>query len=446
MNLDIMRSIEIEQNILGAMIIELNCALIVQNRGVKSRDFYLEKHKQLFTAISKVFNEHNRIDIVLLLEYINSKNLTSFVGGITYVTELVASIMNTTNIDKYVDILLEYSAKRDILELSNYIQQNEEKDLKILMDDIYNKVLHLFEISEHEPSPQENGEEFLHLLEQRAAGIEGSQGIETGLNTLDDIIGGFAKSELICIFAFSSVGKTTLAGQITLNMIRRNNKVLFFSLEMPARQLIERIVVNQCNIEGNRIRKGDIYEKEWECIMNCVGKICNGNRLIICSNTKLSEIIAKIQLEKLKNNVDIVFIDYVGLIQATEAERRDLTIATITQSLKALARKLEIPIVILAQAKQSVQVKNTAVYTINEKLGETDIAESASIFRDSDKVIGMYRNTELDDPIARKFAYEEGKLDYSSKDATVNPNCVNLLVKKFRNGTKATLAYLWEGQ
>ncbi len=441
-----MRNIDVEQNILGAMIIDLNSSLMVKNRGVKSKDFSLYNHKELFDAINGVTSKYNRIDLLLLLEYLKSKNILTKVGGISYVTQISNSVATTANLNNYIDILLEYSSKREIGSLAEYIQNNLNQDIKALRSHIHSKILEIFEVGENEETPQEYGEEFIKLLNQRATGVEDSQGIKTGLFTLDETIGGFSKADLVTIFAFSSIGKTTLAGQIALNMIKRNKKILFFSLEMPARQVIERMVANLCSVEGSRMRKGEIVENEWDEIIKSTNYLCDDNRLMICGNSDFNEIIAKIQLEKIKSNIDAVFIDYIGLIQAPQAERRDLTIAIVTQSLKALARNLDIPIVALAQAKQSVQNKNSETFNINEKLSETDIAESASIFRDSDKVIGMYRNAELDDPIARKLAHDDGKLNYNSKDATVNPNCVNLLVKKCRNGTKATLSYLWEGQ
>lgn len=446
MNLDNMRNLEIEQNVLGSMIASFDAALIVRDRGVKCKDFYLEKHKQLFTAINEVVNKHNQIDLVLLIEHIKNANMIEKVGGISYVAELSGNVASTANISSYIDILLEHSSKREIMELSEYIQANTKMSLKELMPKVYNKVLQIFEVGEKEATPQEYGEEFIELLNQRAAGSEDSQGIKTGLRKLDNSIGGFAKSELITLFAFSSVGKTALAVQIAINMIKQNKKVLFFSLEMPARQVIERMICNICNIESKRMRTGDIKDNEWANIIKYTSYLCSDNKFTICGTTNFSELTAKIQLEKLKNNIDIVFIDYIGLIEAPQAERRDLSIAIVTQRLKSLARKLDIPIVALAQAKQSVQSKNGGTYRVNEKLGETDIAESASIFRDSDKVIAMYRNTELDDPIARKGLESEGKLNYNSKDASVNPYCVNLLVKKCRNGTRGTLSFLWQGK
>ncbi|MDT8715554.1 hypothetical protein IAI10_02625 [Clostridium sp. 19966] len=447
MNTEAYKSLEIEQSILGAMIIDLDAALQIKSKGIKSLDFYDDRHKVLYTDISEVLHKYSKIDLILLLEHLKSKNDIEKCGGITYITQIFDGVPSTSNIENYIDILREYRTKRELLELANYIKIHENDNTDVLKTNIHGKIMDMFNTGKNELTPYEHQEQFLITLQNRVEGIEGSQGIKTGIHNLDEIIGGFSGSELIDIFAFSGVGKTVLACQIALNMVLQSKKkTLFFTLEMTPTQLLERLACNVCTIQNGRMRKGQIDEKEFININNVIGYLCSENRLIISQKNSLSEIVAKIQLEKMKNNTDIVFIDYVGLIQAPAAERRDLAIANITGTLKRLANDLNIPIVILSQAKQSVQNKKGTSYTANEKLSDDDIAESASIFRDSDKVIGIYRNTELDDPIGRHQAEKEGKLDFKSKDATYNPQCVNLLVKKCRNGTKVTLACKWEGQ
>jgi replicative DNA helicase len=444
LNLDIIRNIGIEQHILGSMIIDLNSILAVRKSGASPEDFYEQRHKVIFNAINQIFKEYNKADLILLTDFLTSKDLISKAGGITYITALAGSIESTCNINSYVDRLLQYSCKRRIISLSNYIKANEGLDNEKLKTEIHKRVLDLFDSGKPDQKMQEAGEAFLISLEKRYKGE--AAGIKTGLNTLDDITGGMSPGELITLFAFSSVGKTTLALQMAINIIRENKRVLYFSLEMSEEQLIERLNGNLCSINSRDLRNGNLTDKDWCSVTEATGWLCMDNRLNICRDNTLFEIITKIQLEKLKNNIDIVFVDYIGLIEAPREERRDLQIANITRKLKLLAGELNIPIVILAQAKQSTYEKNGKAYRTYEKISETDIGESGAIFKDSDKVIAMYRNIEMDDPMARKAALDSGTLDYNSKDAMYNPDCVNLLVKKCRNGTKGSMAFRWEGQ
>lgn len=444
MNLDIIRNTEIEQCILGCMILDIKIILSVNNSSVKTKDFYHENHKILFNAINNVFKENRQVDTILLIDYLKKKELISKAGGITYITELIGSVTSNANIDNYINKLLDYSCKREILYLSKFIESNQELDNETLKTEIHKKTMELFDLKKSKDDMQNIGEEFLYMLEKRAKGE--ITDIKTGLKSLDDLIGGLNKAELITLFAFSGVGKTTLALQLAINIMKQNKKILFVSLEMTEEQLLERLNANVCNIKSEDLRTGNLKDGQWGEVAKATGYVCSDNRFRICRQNTLDEIIASIQLEKIKNDIDIVFIDYISLIETQKEERRDLTIAKMTRKFKLLANNLNIPIVILAQAKQSTYSKNGTNYKTHEKVSETDIGESAAIYRDSDKVIAMYRNVELDDPMARKVAFEERTLDYHSKDATYNPDCVNLLVKKCRNGKKATLSYKWEGQ
>lgn len=444
MNLDLIRNIEVEQNIIGSMIIDKKCILATKNKNIIAADFYEDKHKDIFVAINQIFKDKNQMDLILLVDYLKNKGQITEAVSITYITELSGSISSTANINNYLDILLKYSCKRKIVEISNYINKNEGLDNEILKEEIHKKVLDLFDMQKGKEKMREVGENFLVSLEKRSSGE--IIGIKTGLNALDDNIGGLYPAELITIFAFSSVGKTALALQMALNIIKQEKKILYFSLEMPGEQILERLNANICSISSKDLRDGNLQTSEWSQVAQATGYLCTDNRLIISDESSLEGITAKIQLEKLKNNTDIVFIDYIGLIEAPKEERRDLQIANITRKFKLLALNLNIPIVILAQAKQSTNGRNTGNYKAYEKISETDIGESGAVYKDSDKVIAMYRNIELDDPAARLEANKQNKLNYNSKDATYNPECVNLLIKKCRNGSKATTAFKWEGK
>jgi replicative DNA helicase len=440
--LDKIRSIPIEQAVLGSMTNDIKAILAVKNSATTQNDFYMDKHKVIYNAINEMYKAQIQVDIVTLGEHLQSKNQLEQVGGMLYLAEISDSVITTSNVQSYISRLLDYSCKRQIYDIAKYIKNNVSMESEQLKSQVHKKILDVFDREKNKTSIEEQGEKFLEILERRAKGERIF--IKTGLWKLDEIIGGFNRSELITLFAFSGVGKTTLGIQIALNAIRQNRKVLFFSLEMTEPQLIERMNANLCGISSNDLRNGNLKDKDWENVSKRTAYLCSNNRLKISRANTIEEIVAEIQLEKLKNDIDLVFIDYVGLIEAPTAERRDLQVANITRKLKLLAINTDIPICILAQSKQAAAEKSANNnLKIHEKLSDTDIGESASIFRDSDKVIGMYRNTDLDDETARTAAE---KVDYNSRLAIYNPNCVNLLVRKCRTGTKATLAFMWEGQ
>lgn len=444
MNLDLIRNIEIEQNIIGCMITDIKSILATINKNVVTGDFYEDKHKIIFKAILEIFEEKQQVDVIVLNDYLKNKSLITAAGGVTYITEISGSVASTTNISSYIDALKNYSEKRKIIDIENYIDKNKQKDNELLKAEIHSKVLGLFDTDKSSRTMKNAGESFLSALQKRSTGE--TLGIRTNLKALDERIGGLYPSELITLFAFSSVGKTALALQLAINIMEQGKKVLYFSLEMPAEQIIERLNSNICSIASKDLRDGNLQESEWNQIIKTTNYLCNENRLLISDKSNLSEIIAKIQLEKLKSSTDIVFIDYLTLIESQREERRDLQIANITRKFKLLALQLNIPIVILAQAKQSTNDKSSSKYAAYEKVSETDIGESGAIYKDSDKVLALFRSIELDDPMARAAAARDNKLDYNSKDATHNPDCMNLLIKKCRNGQKGTLAFRWQGK
>lgn len=264
--------------------------------------------------------------------------------------------------------------------------------------------------------------------------------IQTGLNKLDNKIHGFSGGELITIFAFSGVGKSTLAGQIALNIAQQQKQVMFFSLEMTYTQVMDRLVSNFLDIDHKKIKyitKGSITKSELEQIKKA--SISIHKNINIYNDRNLQEIIKKIKEQKSKKKINIVFIDYISLIEVDGFFEERSKITKITQEFKKLSNELNIPIVILAQATQNAGRKSADdSYSILKKLEDTDIADSASVFRDSDTVIGVYRNTSLDFIKTEKYAKD-------SKDAGENPNIVNIYINKCRNSTKQILAFKWKG-
>lgn len=443
MNLDLIRNIEIEQSVLSNAM-NKEGLLFIKNSKVKTDDFYLDKHKEIFKAILQTYDKENEIDIVLLLEYCQCNGLLDKAGGKNYLIEVSSCSTGISQLKAYIDRLKEYKLKRDILNITKVINQNEDINSKELLNLVQDRILSIQKVSNTEKSQEEYLLEYMTLKENLYKGdANNAVTIKTGLYDLDNAIHGFSNAELITIFAFSAVGKSTVAGQIALNIARKKKKVMYFSLEMTYLQVMDRFVSNVTGIPHQNIKylnKDKVSDDE---ILKVMAAADNINKYISIYDTRyLNDIISNIQITKMQNNVDIVFIDYISLIDGVNAADERMRITRITQRLKALANTLNIPIVILAQATQAAEQRNNDKYKPYEKLSDTDIADSASVFRDSDTVLGIYRNTLLDDEKARK----DLTVNYSSKDAGINPDAVNILVKKCRNSTKKTLSFRWSGK
>lgn len=447
MDRDKLYSIEVEEQILGISICETKCFIQVMELKVKESDFYFDKNKLLFNAIKTVFREKQTTDFVILAEYLKKNNTLDKVGGITKISDLMGGVITTSNIKAYVEALKEYSQKRYLINISKSIQLNIDKSPEEIQQVINTLIVDMTAESVTE-TVEGQEEEYLNVLDKRMKGEINP--LKTGLRDLDNNITGFNGGDLVTIFAFSGVGKTTLATQIALNVIRQKKRVLFFSLEMPKEQIRDRIISNLTNIPFRNIKYGRLQDEELNKVIMANGYLSRDKGLLVSEEDELVDITSKIQYEVLKNNIDIVFIDYINLVNITGNNKEEhQRITECTRLFKKLAKSIKKPIVILAQGKQEsaykMKNKNIALW---DKVAVNDIAGGASIYRDSDIVLGMYRNIELDNKLVREYLVKENEknIDYNSPLADKNPECVNILIKKSRASKKDILNFRWKAE
>lgn len=439
---------EVEINILGSMIIDTNSCIQVIENNINKNDFYHDYNKIIFVTIKSVFKEKNTIDLLMLIEELKNKNLLEKARGMSYISEIANSVASTTNLLEYLKILKEYSRKRKLDYIAKYISSNINQNIEELQQEITSLVTELVEEKQASETAEEQEEEYLKTLEKRMNGE--IVAVKTGLSRIDEKIGGFSGGDLVTIFAFSGVGKTALATQIALNNIKNNKRVLFFSLEMPKEQVRDRIISNLADVPSKNLRDGKLKDDELVRVIKANTYLSLNKRLLISEEDELLNITSKIQLEIMKNNIDIIFIDYINLINITGNNKEEhYRVAECTRLLKRLAIKINKPIVILAQAKQEAASKmSNNNLNIWEKVAVNDVAGGASIYRDSDIVIGIYRNIEIDNELVRnKLQRENNKnIDYFSKNSDKNPECMTLLIKKSRASGKDIVAMKWKSK
>lgn len=438
-----LRDINIEKYVLGAMMCTEGY-IKASSYNISVNDFDYEKNKILFIAIREVYKEHNITEFLLIVENLKASNNLDKVNGITYLSEVSSEVLSIANLEAYIDLLKKYTAKRKLNYLSNYITTNLDKeveDLQVKATSILTEVLDGKEVSETSETQEMD---YIKQLEERKNGniID----IKTYISALDRTIEGFKGGNLVTIFAYSSVGKTAVALQIALSNIRMKKKVLFFSLEMSPTEIRDRLITNLSNVDYKRLRnKEELTTEEYEKVFKANSILSANNGLLVSSEDNLFNIISKIQYEVIKNNTDIIFIDYINLISIPGNNKEEhYKVMECTRQLKKLALKINKPIVILAQSKQEAADKmNNENLDVWQKVSVNDIAGGASIYRDSDIVLGMYRNIELDDKAVREK--KKDSIDYNSTEADKNPDCMNILVKKSRHSGKSTIAVKWIG-
>ena len=427
--------IELEQSILGTLFLNSNL-LVKAKDNIKPYMFQVENHRRIYEGIIKMVSDDKEIDLINFLE--NYKEIVKEMGGVSYVSEVFSCSSTELAFETKLELLIKAYQKRLVLDLCTYISddmtiEHMENKIKNTLDKIYSctlkKDLNIEDIYDD------------YLLE--LYNDESELGSKSGLTKIDEALGNFRKGRLITVFARSGVGKSIFSTQLAKDMAFRGHKVIYGTSEMTRNEIIDRMAANHLHISCDKFNNKRLTNEEKDKVSAFCGELLN-KQLYISNETDIDKLINEIKVYKLRNNLDIVFIDYINKYVNVESNVR-LTelLGKITSKCKTLATEEDICVVLIAQANRNVDKNIGEVY---EVITEADIQDSARIEQDSDQIIGLYRQKLFDEKIFREKMYRDGKLKYDSKDAKENPNCINISILKNRHGTRGIKAVRWEGE
>lgn len=427
--------IELEQSILGTMF--LNPNLITKAKeNIKRYMFQVDNHSMIYDGIIKMVDDKKEIDLINFLE--NYKEIIKEMGGVSYVTEVYSCSSTEVAFETKLELLINAYKKRLVLNLCTHVSdtmtiEDMEKNINKTLTNLYNCTL------KKDLDIEEIYDNYLKNLYESNKDM----GVKSGLTKIDEAIGNFRKGRLITIFARSGVGKSVFSIQIAKNMALRGHNVIYGSAEMSEDEVLNRMAASEFSINNNKFEKDLLTDEEKDKVSTFCANLSN-NMLYISTETNIDRFINEIKVYKLKNKLDVVFLDYINKYVDSKSSAFKLTerIGEITSRLKTLAIEENICIVIVAQANRSVDKNNGEVYEI---LTEADIQDSARIEQDSDQIIGLYRDKRFDDRAYRDKMFRDGKVDYDSKDAKENPNCINAIILKNRHGGRGIKAFRWMG-
>lgn len=361
-------------------------------------DFYRQEHLLIYQTMAGLRLRNHPLDAVTVSEELSSKAQLEAVGGLAYVVSLVERTPSAANIGAYADIVRERSVLRQLArigeELSESAYESKGRLVQELLDQAEQKV---FRIAEQGQRTQQGPRSVSTVLGHALARIQvlcdsktPVTGLSTGFLDFDLMTTGLHGSDLIVLAGRPSMGKTTLAMNMVEHAVMKHDGVaLVFSMEMPAEQLIIRLLSALGSIEQQKIRTGQLEEEDWPRVTSTVTQLA-GKKLFIDDTGALSPMDVRARARRLvreHGRLDLIVIDYLQLMHiAGFSENRTAEISQISRSLKALARELNVPIVALSQLNRGLEQRN------EKRPVMADLRESGAIEQDADLIVFVYRD------------------------------------------------------
>ena len=427
----------LEQEILGGIFNNSKLLLKAKER-ISPFMFRIATHKKMYEYILRMSEEGKAIDTINFLE--NYKEVTKEIGGVTYITQVATCSSSDENFITKLELLVENHKRNELLSLTQKLNHN--LSTANMIEHVENTLASVYKSSIKKEvdivSPYENYLDWLY-------NNNGENGFESGLNKLDKMLCNFQRGRLITFFSRSGVGKTTMSLQIALNMAMNGQKIIYCSGEMSNTEVFNKMSASYCYIKYADIsNRTSILEEKKDKINFLVTKLLS-NDFYVTNETNVDALIDEIKLYKLEHGLDIIFVDYINkYIGGVSGNSLTEKLGTISSKFKTLAMNENICVVLLAQANRGVD-RNISD-NICDKISESDIQHSARIEQDSDQVIALYRNKKLENPAYRDEMSIEGKVNYNSKSADENPNCINAMILKNRHGEKGMVGLRWFGE
>lgn len=385
------QSKDIEEVILGALMLESNCVTICMSR-VFPEMFYINEHSIIFKAIQRLYDKNSPIDIISVVEQLKTMEELETVGGPYFVTRLTNSVVSGANIEAHILILAEKYLKRGTIQICGvaindaYEDNFDAFDVLNMADDSIQKMQEKVLVG-----TQRDVSYFaMKMIEQHAqVKATGVLGVPTYLKQLDKTICGLVSPDLIIIAARPGQGKTALALSITYNLSIENNiPCAWFSLEMDGVQLVRRLASIDSNIDHGRIRNGSTSYDEDLLLGKSIERISNS---LIFIEDKVSinirDIRTRAAILKKKHGIKFIILDYIQLMTGTDIKdkNREQIVSDISRGLKCIAKELEIPVIALSQLNRAVEARNDKLPILS------DLRDSGAIEQDADEVIFLMR-------------------------------------------------------
>lgn len=416
------QNLDAERAVLGAMLLEREAITRAVNH-LTADDFYARPHQLIFQAILRLYEQDVAVDPITLANELSQKGQLEAVGGEAYLSELVARIQTTANVEEYAKIVKDHASRRRALSIARTLQ-DQLYDGSISADEVIVRAQQ--ELLKVATSRSAKG--YIRLSDavlnayyrvETLSQYRGrTTGVPTGFKDLDRITSGWQPSDLIIVAARPSVGKTAFTLNLARNAAKQGAKVVFFSLEMNADQLALRLLASEAAVDGMRLRNGQIEGDEWERIIAGMDSLADLDLFVVDEpNMPFADVRATARRIHAEHGADLIIVDYLQLMSGSgrRHENRQQEVSEISRGLKALARELRVPVIAISQLSRSVEQRQ------DKRPILSDLRESGSIEQDADVVIFLYRD------------------DYYNQHSDEAKGIVDVIVAKQRNGPVDTI-------
>jgi len=416
------QALDMEEAVLGAIMLEKEAVITIMDI-LKPASFYKEAHQKIFKAVLDLNSKEYPVDLYTVTEELRSHNELDSVGGPVYLTQLTSKVVSAANVDYHARIVAQKYIQRELIRVSTEIQNrsfDDSIDVTELLDFSENE---LFQIAEgnikREVAPINMViKEAIREIEEAGKREDALVGIPSGFTKLDRLTSGWQKADLVIIAARPSMGKTAFALSMARNIAVEHNKgVAVFSCEMSSIQLVNRLIIAETDIPGDKIKNGRLNEDEWKQLDTRIKKLVQAP-IYIDDTPAISifELRAKCRRLMAQRKLDIVIVDYLQLMSGPEnAGSREQEVSTISRSLKSIAKELNVPILALSQLNRSVEMRGGTKRPLL-----SDLRESGAIEQDADMVVFIHRQEKFGIP--------------TFEDGTSTRGIAEIILAKNRNG------------
>src|SRR5437879_4633757 len=387
------QNLDAERSVLGAILVD-NHAINAAIEKLRPEDFFHDHHRRIFQQMMALHESQQAIDLVTLTEELHRHGELEASGGASYLAQLLDGVPHISNIEHYARIVKEKAILRNLIHTTHKIQQralDAEEDADTILDGAESSI---FELAEDRARTGLVGikdlvRDSFERLEKIFTEGKRVTGISTGYAQLDNLTSGLQPSELIILAARPSMGKTSLALNIAENVaLRQQAPVAIFSLEMSKESLLMRLLASLARVDAHRFRTGHLRREDWREMTQALAQLAASPLWIDDSGSAtVTEIGAKARRMKRDRGLSLLIVDYLQLIAARgRFSNRNEEVSSITRGLKALAKELKVPVLVLSQLTRAPEREERSPQL-------ADLRESGAIEQDADVVLCIHRPT-----------------------------------------------------